>query len=240
MDMHKGFIIVPKVVAYDSVLNDKQKLLYGEIASLTAATWECFASNQYFAERFKCNKGTISKNISALEKANYISLSLIYKKDSKEVEKRIIVTTPSSSELISRGYDKENEKPMMKNVQDNNNKIIINISADAANIIYNHYIDSIKRIWWKYDMKYNKKALSLERIKKVAKSKKLNEEQMKTLINSYIKQNREQIKKWYAKMCQYFFWPVEKGSSVWYYEDFLNNEKEKKQEKKEKKVDFWF
>jgi len=44
-------------------------------------------------------------------------------------------------------------------------------------------------------MKYNKKALSLERIKKVAKSKKLNEEQMKTLINSYIKQNREQIKK---------------------------------------------
>jgi len=38
MDMHKGFIIVPKVVAYDSVLNDKQKLLYGEIASLTAAT----------------------------------------------------------------------------------------------------------------------------------------------------------------------------------------------------------
>jgi len=62
------------------------------------------------------------------------------------VEKRIIVTTPSSSELISRGYDKENEKPMMKNVQDNNNKIIINISADAANIIYNHYIDSIKRI----------------------------------------------------------------------------------------------
>lgn len=84
------YAIIPAKVRYDDKLTADEKLMYGEIVALSNKTGECWASNQYFASLYDVDKNTISRRISKLVKCGYISNKLIYKDDSKEVEKRIL------------------------------------------------------------------------------------------------------------------------------------------------------
>lgn len=83
--------------------------------------------------------------------------------------------------------------------------------------IYFYYIDKMK-VLGGYNMKFNKKALALERIWKALK--KLTKQQIINIIDTYSREQSETIAKWYVKMCQYFFWPIERWSSVMYYEEW--------------------
>ena len=84
------YAIIPANIRYDKRLTDKAKLLYGEITCLTNETGECWASNQYFADLYGVSKQTISNTISSLIKYGYLTSELVYKEDTKEVEKRIL------------------------------------------------------------------------------------------------------------------------------------------------------
>lgn len=84
------YAVIPANVRYDGKLRANEKLLYGEITALASKNGECWASNTYFANLYNVTPQAISKWISDLEKQGYISTLLIYSKDKKEVEKRII------------------------------------------------------------------------------------------------------------------------------------------------------
>jgi len=84
------YAIIPADVRYDKRLKANEKLMYGEITSLTNSKGMCTANNFYFAELYNVDKMTISRWINKLKKFNYINVQLIYKENSKEIQYRNI------------------------------------------------------------------------------------------------------------------------------------------------------
>lgn len=82
------YAVIPANVRYDKRLKDKAKLLYGEIAALTNKHGYCSASNKYFANLYEVDVSTISRLIKNLCDYGYITTELIYKENTKEIEKR--------------------------------------------------------------------------------------------------------------------------------------------------------
>ena len=116
--------IIPSGVRYNEKLRPNEKLLYGEITALSSKTGECWASNKYFADLFGVSKETVSTWVSHLAKLGYITTEMIYKKDTKEIEKRIIIPTMF---LVDRYLEKNGEgylekiiDPIKKNIKENN------------------------------------------------------------------------------------------------------------------------
>lgn len=62
---------------YNTNLKSTEKLIYGEITSLTNKNGYCFASNRYFANLYNVTLHTVSQWISHLEKLGYINIELI-------------------------------------------------------------------------------------------------------------------------------------------------------------------
>lgn len=91
---------IPKEIWLNKDLGWTEKLLLVEIDSLDNEEG-CFATNQYFAEFFDLSKDRISKLISGLNKKGYIEVELIYKPNTKQVDKRIIRV---NYKLFKKGY----------------------------------------------------------------------------------------------------------------------------------------
>lgn len=83
------------------------------ISGLTAINGYCFASNQYFAEKFGITPVSVSRKIKKLEDAGYISIE--YKRRGTEVISRKLRLT----KMITDGYQKCYPS-VNKNVKDNN------------------------------------------------------------------------------------------------------------------------
>ena len=87
-DKPNYYAVIPATVRYDKRLKDKAKLLYGEIAALTNKYGRCSASNKYFAELYEVDISTISRLIKNLCDYGYITTTLVYKENTKEIDKR--------------------------------------------------------------------------------------------------------------------------------------------------------
>lgn len=83
---------IPKEIWLDINLTWSEKLLLVELDSLSTLEKGCFATNEYLGSFFNLSKDRISKLITSLKKKGYIETKLIYKKGSKEVDKRVITT----------------------------------------------------------------------------------------------------------------------------------------------------
>ena len=90
MDTEKPsyYAIIPANVRYDKTLRANEKLLYGDITTLTNKTGECWASNNYFARLYEVTPQAISKWINDLADKGYIKIT--YKRKHKLIEKRVI------------------------------------------------------------------------------------------------------------------------------------------------------
>lgn len=111
------YAVIPATIRYDTRLKAAEKLMYGEITSLTNRMGYCFANNKYFANLYNVTIHTVSQWISHLEKLGYIAIELI-RDNKKQIKERRIYIRDSP-------YVQKNTYPMYKNVQDNNinNKI---------------------------------------------------------------------------------------------------------------------
>lgn len=84
------YAVIPANVRYDKELKPNEKLLYGEISALAQKEGYCWASNTYFAELYDTSPVSISRYINHLKEKGYIDVQIVYKNNSKEIEKRLI------------------------------------------------------------------------------------------------------------------------------------------------------
>lgn len=110
------FAIIPAEIRYDNELKDKAKLLYGEITALSDKNGYCYATNKYFAELYNISITNVSLLIKNLIDNGYIESEIIYKKNSKEIDKRYL-------KIIKGGYLKKFKGGIKKNLKDNNTSI---------------------------------------------------------------------------------------------------------------------
>ncbi|WP_324177319.1 conserved phage C-terminal domain-containing protein [Ligilactobacillus salivarius] len=146
--------IIPDYVMFDKELLDipKSILLYGEISALCNSKGYCWASNAYFAEKFKTTERTIIRYINKLVDKKYIAKKTIYKDGSKEVEKRILSIDFRPSDIDdTTGGDTDVTTPGDTDVTDNNVNInnINNNSDDVKknnkyNFNYKKFFDFFK------------------------------------------------------------------------------------------------
>ena len=120
------YAIIPATVRYDDRLKPSEKLIYGEITSLTNQMGYCFASNKYFSNLYEVTIHTVSQWISHLEKLGYIQIELIKTQNKEIKERRIYIKDIPYVQKNTYPYVLKSTYPMYKNVQDNN----ININKD--------------------------------------------------------------------------------------------------------------
>lgn len=124
--LHRGYYaIIPATIRYDKNITPNAKLLYAEITALCNEKGYCWASNAYFAELYGVSKTSISNWISSLQKNGYISVDMIYKENSKEIQNRYIRILNDPMKEILMGYERNLKYPMKENFTDNT-KIINN------------------------------------------------------------------------------------------------------------------
>ena len=112
------YAIIPANVRYDDRLKPNEKLLYGEITALASSNGICWATNGYFSKLYNVNKVTVSNWINNLIKSGYLSSKIIYKDNSKEIEKRLL----SINKNVNSPINKNVNSPINKNVKDNNTR----------------------------------------------------------------------------------------------------------------------
>lgn len=146
MNEHPNYYaVIPASVRYDKGLRPNEKLIYGEITSLSNATGECWASNNYFAELYQVTPQAVSKWISNLQNKGYITVELVYRDGTKEISKRIIrIVSTNDLEVSTKdcgGINKSligYQQKIKGNNTSNNNKLniktIINTYTDDINL----------------------------------------------------------------------------------------------------------
>lgn len=112
---NNGYAICFNEWIFDNRIRNELSLLL-LISSLTAESGYCFASNQYFAEKFDLDEVSICRKIKKLEKCGYIRID--YEKRGCEVIKRYIRLTKMLTDDLQK-----NQSTINKNVKDNNTSI---------------------------------------------------------------------------------------------------------------------
>lgn len=103
MDKRSYYAVIPAEVRYNRDLSPNAKLLYGEITALADEQGNCYETNRYFAELYDVSQVSVSKWINQLVKNGYLNSTLIYKKDSKEVDQRVLnisLLPPTNNSLL--------------------------------------------------------------------------------------------------------------------------------------------
>lgn len=133
------YAILTSEVRYSQKLKASEKLLFAEITALTQKDGKCWASNKYFADLYNVSTVSVSNWISNLVKHGFISLTIKYKKGTKEIEGRYL-------SLLCGGI-KENFKGGIKEKFKDNNTRVNNINNNV------HF----DKFWSLYPRKVNKK-----------------------------------------------------------------------------------
>ncbi|MBO6359632.1 MULTISPECIES: helix-turn-helix domain-containing protein [Enterococcus] len=118
------YAIIPANVRYDRDLIPASKLLYGEITALCNEKGFCWAKTQYFQDLYGVSRVSIQKWLKSLEANGYISREVIYKENSKEVDKRIIrIVNTSGKEKLATPLTKVNTSGKEKLTENNTSNI---------------------------------------------------------------------------------------------------------------------
>ena len=116
MKEFKG-IWIPYEVLTDKKLNDKEKMIYSMILSLSKEN-DCTISNTYISNLLNICNVQASRIINSLKKKGYIIVKIIYKENSKEIALRKIIPI---NKYVNTSKRMSNE-PINKNVKDIINK----------------------------------------------------------------------------------------------------------------------
>lgn len=189
------YAIIPADVRYDKDLKAIEKLLYGEITTLTYQTGECWASNNYFAKLYNIYPTTISKYINHLKDKGYIQIRMNYVGNSKEIEKRIICIAQTDNTSCSNkqgGYSQTSKGGIAQTSKENNTRINnTSINNKKENIKRKKYFDDeeLNDLFYEFlDLRVKLKAKNTERAITllINELKKWNDNVKKQMINNSI------------------------------------------------------
>src|SRR6476620_10403176 len=184
---------IPRDIYLNSDLTPTEKFLLVEIDSL-AKNGECFASNEHFAQFLGIKTRQVQYALASLKEKGFISTFLVFKENSKEVEKRII--TPHATYCMTPPRNAVQDPPASECVtphavdcMDNNtviNNTITNIKKINKKNSSSAEVDSeFELLWAKYPRKIGK-AKALQSYIKARKVKKYTFEQIEIGLNKYV------------------------------------------------------
>ena len=181
----KYFTQIPAWVDELDNISDFQARLIGYIYTFENITGTAFPSNSKIAQRFHKNSRSVQNAISDLYQKGYLKSRLVYKSDSKEVEKRYLYTVtptfknddPSHLKMTTPTF--KNDDPSHLKVTDNKS---INKSINRLNNNNVHF----EEIWYLYPKKSGKKVAEREFNKAIKNG--VNPDDIKNKILEYNKQ----------------------------------------------------
>ena len=183
------YAILTADVRYDKRLKANEKLLYAEITALSNAKGYCYATNGYFAKLYEVSKTSISKWISNLQKVGYIKVTIKYKENSKEIEKRYInISTHPIEEKLNTPIEEKLNTPIEEKLIDNttsfntinNNKKVNQKNMENAERLAIYLLNNIKKV----NDKFNKTHTTwIEDIDKMLRLDKYSVEEVKSIID---------------------------------------------------------
>ena len=164
MNMERNIEPFIKLVFPTSLLGDKnltslERLLLIYILSLCKKYGYCWATNDFFSDRFNVSKQTISKSISSLSKYNYIDIEI--NNSEKNNSKRII----KLSEVLKKRITsiQENTNASIQNNFNHYNKYKNN-KKDMLNDIYS--VDDEGNEYW-HGVKIESEKMTDEEVKEL-------------------------------------------------------------------------
>ena len=163
------YAIIPATVRYSKELKANEKLLYGEITSLSTKNGYCYAQNRYFANLYNVSIETVSRWLSHLQKLGFIQV-IVQRNENKEVIARYIY-------IVDLPYCQKNQYPSLQkcqegideNVKDNiiNNNIneddLFNLIMHNSLKIPNSFYEILQRL----ELLYTPKMVQMMRQDKI-------------------------------------------------------------------------
>ncbi len=120
--MNKGYALVLNEWIFDSRIRSELPLLIA-ISSLTAEKGYCFASNEYFAEKFETTTVTISRKIKKLIDLGYIDA--VYKRTGASIKSRTMTIN-----IPDNGHYQKGKRRLTKMLTADNKNVKDNITSN--------------------------------------------------------------------------------------------------------------
>lgn len=144
-EIKNSWCLIPHEIWIADNINLQEKCLLGRIMALAVSTGSCFSSNNYLADELKKSVPQIKTMLNHLEKLGYIERIVIYKENSKEIEKRLInpvlkITLPSIKNNTTPGIK---NNPDRVDILDEN---IEKISKPTAHPQLGELLDLFKKV----------------------------------------------------------------------------------------------
>lgn len=132
----KYFIQVPLEELKPLDLSSTDKLVYGTVYTMLNVTGKCFMGNKAIADSLGLKPATVSKSISKLADAGLISVQLIYKEGTKQIERRYITLCDyyqgGMRQKSHRVCDKNSIPPLQKSKGNRLSNRLLNISSSSG------------------------------------------------------------------------------------------------------------
>lgn len=146
------FVIVPDFILGNANLLFGEKIFFGDLASHCIKQGFCWASNEYFSQKYRVTKRNISRWVGNLKKQNLISVEMIYEPEVKKIKNRKVrlnTNNPSVKKFVDwygnkclYPRDTNVVPPVDTNVLENNkelnSKFLLNFK-DIKNIVLSEF-----------------------------------------------------------------------------------------------------
>lgn len=127
------YAIIPATVRYSKELKANEKLLYGEITSLSNKNGYCYAQNRYFASLYNVSIETVSRWLSHLQQLGFIHIEVKRNENKEVIARYIYIVDIPSHQKNQYPYPQKNQEGIDENVKENN--INLNIDEDELFIL---------------------------------------------------------------------------------------------------------
>ena len=122
---------IPIEILTDNKLSDKEKYIYAIILYLSKENNYCYLTNKSISELLNISITQVSKLVNSLKDKNYISIELIYKENSKQIEMRKLIPIVKNNDTYltkvkyspQQNFNTPIEEKFKDNKYNSNNKI---------------------------------------------------------------------------------------------------------------------
>ena len=144
------YAIIPATVRYSKELKANEKLLYGEITSLSNKNGYCYAQNRYFADLYGVSIETVSRWLSNLQKCGFIQIEIKRNENKEVIARYIYIVDIPYRQKNQYPYHQKKQEGFDENIKENN----INYNKDELFVliinksfkISNNFIEILEKL----------------------------------------------------------------------------------------------